>query len=201
MKIQNNVNYNSNPAFGTKLKLTGSEEWAIKLANALEGGFTALGRKDRIKIHSQMSLQSSYLPTYIATEKDAELVEKEMEKNWRGGSVRTMKMDVYDGSLKKLFDAKDTSVLDLTKPLRFVIEGAQEAKKRFVSALIGGFRAQEVPVNVPTTKKTFVAIGDDVKLLREKIDYDAEDDGLGIFNLDRTAEEFFKNAQVIHVTE
>ena len=192
----NNVNYNSNPAFGTKLNLTGSRELAENIANALRGGCVSQGRENLITI---IPLAKEYLVVMGKTDSDA--FERFCSNKDKGGGIPL-------SELKQFFVDEDK--LDLSKPLRFVVEGAQASVKRFVSALKGGLLAQEIPQGIAhNSKKTFIAIDDEAKLLanmQKKLLANMQEDYLGVlvtngWRTNKLVEDFFKNAQVIHVTK
>lgn len=189
MKV-NNVNYNSNPAFGTKLKLTGSRRMAEKFADALEGGLVAQSKRAEF----DYGVMGSSDPIHIAIGHDADLFNEER--------YAPKKRKNPERVLKSFFEKAD--VLDLSKPLRFVIEGAQASVERFVSALKGGFAAQDTSLalgSAHNSKKTFIAIGDEAESLSNRVEGLMDAVGVDGPTLDKTVYDFFKDAQVIHVTE
>jgi hypothetical protein len=193
----NNIKYNSNPAFGTKLKVVGPSNLIESLTNALNGGRIAQGGRNRTKVRYGIPAKSE--PVYIAMDRDADLFEKELNKNGLG-EVRRSDEAAYNKVFRSFFKGADK--LNLTQPLRFALEGSTAAVKRFVSALKGGLAAQDVPQGIAhNSKKTFIAIGEEAKSLFNSKEAFLDAVGVAGPAHDKMVEDFFKNAQIIHVTE
>ena len=208
MKIQNNVNYNSNPAFRSgRLVLKGSNEAIEKFARALKGGFISQQGEESIRIVKEfpISLNPAQVtmerPNFVAMEKDADSFVQHLVDNDLGPSFRIRMHDPKE--VNRVYRAffKGADEIDL-KLLRFVVEGATAAVKRFTSALKGGLAAQDVPlVNDYHPKKTLIAIGEDAAVWSNKVEWFRECGGRADSGYNELVDEFFKNAQVIHVTE
>lgn len=188
MRVQNNVNYNSNPGFGTKLSLKGPISTVRKFADALEGGFIAQGRSNSIAVEF---VSADSAPFYVALDKDTMLLRSELEKHQHlesTGGTPTIAMDSYKGVLKKVFGTEDTDeiVLEEGKPLTLCFKFAKETRQNainLVKALAGGFTAQEQTLMSGTALMNIHVFGDEIYLTKGFVQRLAD------------------NAQVIHVTE
>lgn len=207
MKIQNNVN--ANPTFGTRIKLTGSKELADKFTRALEGGFMSQRRGRELMTYSN-PLVSTGGPAYITAGKDVVELGKKIEAVGidvdlirPSAGIKSYGKDDLDGlDIIHQVIHEGGDVLDLSKPLRFIIEGAADATKRFISALRGGLDAQDVPLVIAyNPKKTLIAIDKDAAVWSDKIQWFKECGGRADSGYNEIADEFFKNAQAIHVTK
>jgi len=184
----NNVNYNSSPAFGTKLSIIGHAKLRKSFLSALQGGIVAQGRANLLSVTPTTGKDFIVLGK---TDKEA-FGKLGYGKNENGGVTMSV--------IKFFF--MDADKIDLSKPLRFVIEGKADAKNRFLSALKGGLVAQEIPQGIAhNSKKTFIAIGEDAQSLSNSVEVFKDSVGVVGSIRDKKVEDFFKNAQVIHVTE
>jgi len=205
----NNVNYNASPAFGSgRFIIKGSNEAVEKFARALKGGFISQQGEESIRIVKEfpISLNPAQLtierPNFVAMEKDADSFVQHLTDNDLGPSFRIRMHDPKEVNRVYREFFKGTDEIDLSKPLRFLIEGATAAVKRFTSALKGGLVAQETPQGIAhNSKKTFIAIGDEAKSLSNSREAFLDAGGVAGSAHDKMVEDFFKDAQVIHVTE
>lgn len=165
MKVQNNVNYNSNPAFGTRMILTGPRELKTMFANVLEGGYTVLGKKDMVEVcHGNPPFVA---PTYVAMETDARLLQEKFNANTGGGSFAFTKG--YDNILKGFF--KEADKVDLTKPMQYILSGSAVVRERLASVFkafeIHGARVKIVH-DLPSLNTSYVMVGETAKAFVEK---------------------------------
>lgn len=183
MRIQNNVNYN-NPAFGTKLKVVGPEDLMEKFRRVLMGGKFIQGEKELIR----------YM---FHGDKDLVLIGKTDVDAYSAWWTKSQEEDggVLNQKVESFFD--DAPILDLTKPLKIALEGAQEAVARLARLIKDGFHMlDETPVEVipiPQSGKTYLAIGNEATAVMQSRQLRVPE-SIILGNLS-------KNITPIHVTE
>lgn len=195
MKI-NNINYNSNPAFGSgKLIVKGPDGAVIKFVRALEGGFLSQQGDGATKVNFNVEKTLAQ----IAMETDSIQVAREIKQRERTG-IKDM-----DGLWASLFKGADE--IDLTKPLRLFIEGSATAVTRFINALRGGLKAQDFPVEeiIRDHGKRCLLIGqEDIDAFHTMKKSMQTEDGLKDCFTDESAQRYnayFFQQQVIHLTD
>lgn len=184
MKAQNNVNYNSNPAFGSgRLVVKGSREAAENFARALHGG--CLARSEEIlPIFGEVE-------HYIVVGKDVDLFEKvsfESKQNNPRGFIDFAELKKSFFGIGEESGERKADVIEIrdNKPLTLCFKFAENAKDaaiRMVKALAGGFTSQE---------KT---------LVNNESLINIHDFGDKIYFTKGFVAKLRDNAQVIHVTE
>lgn len=171
MKIQNNVNYNSNPAFGTKFRVVGPEELVEGFINVLRSGKIARGEEHLIRI----------VDDFVVIEgKDLDVFDK-----WWGENKDARGM-VSNDKLQLFLEDADRINLEEGKPLTLCFkfaESAKEAAIKLVKALAGGFTSQEKTLMLNESCINIHDFGDEIYFTKGFVQKLAD------------------NPQVIHVTE